>query len=71
VLTLLDKLLFYLGQTAYMAWKEYSKAKKVHIYFNQVIFTRFLINKFIQGEIVFVSGGSGRLSKYSFKIPVD
>jgi hypothetical protein len=50
---------FYLGQTAYMAWKEYSKAKKVHI--PTKLSSLDFLNELIQGEIAFVSSGAGRL----------
>ena len=62
-----DKLTFFyfifLGQTAYMAWKEYSKAKKVYSWAS---FDRHLIYSeriVIQGEIAYISGGAGNTFK--------
>ena len=50
-----------------MAWKEYSKAKKVYIY-SKLSSSDFL-NELIQDEIAFISGGAGRLQNV-FEISV-
>lgn len=52
-----------LGQTAYTAWKEYSKAKKVHTLHTTV---HLIVEKLAQGEIAFISAGAGtfKLLKY-------
>ena len=42
-----------------MAWKEYSKAKKVHIH--SKLSSPDFLTELIQGEIAFVSGGAGWL----------